>query len=266
MKKKSHVIWITILGAIILATIFAPLAAHNNPYDVELAKVLQSPSSFNIMGTDSMGRDIFVRILYGGRVSLSVGIFSVMISTTIGVIYGGISGYFGGRVDNYMMRLLDTFLAIPTLIVMLALQTIIRGGLVSIILVIGCTSWLATARIVRSQFAELRDKNFVKAAIVIGTPTWKILVNHLLKNSMPAIVVIATLNCAQSIFMEVSMSFLGIGVPQGTPSWGNMLNSAQSDILSGAWCVAVFPGVTIVIAMLCINFIGEYLKKKVTYA
>lgn len=266
MKKKSHVIWITILGVIILATIFAPFVAHNNPYEVELSKVLQRPSSFNIMGTDAMGRDIFARILYGGRVSLSVGIFSVMISTTIGVIYGGISGYFGGRVDNYMMRLLDTFLAMPTLIVMLALQTIIRGGLVSIILVIGCTSWLATARIVRSQFAELRDKNFVKAAIVIGTPTWKILSKHLLKNSMPAIVVIATLNCAQSIFMEVSMSFLGIGVPQGTPSWGNMLNSAQSDILSGAWWVAVFPGITIVTAMICINFIGEYLKKKVTYA
>ncbi len=266
MKKRLHVIWIIILLIIILGAIFAPFMAHNNAYDVDLSKVLQRPSGSNIMGTDAMGRDIFARILYGGRVSLSVGIFSVIISTTIGVIYGGISGYFGGRVDSCMMRLLDTFLAIPTLIVMLALQTIIRGGLVSIILVIGCTSWLATARIVRSQFAELRDKNFVKAAIVIGTPTWKILVNHLLKNSMPAIVVIATLNCAQSIFMEVSMSFLGIGVPQGTPSWGNMLNSAQSDILSGAWWVAVFPGITIVTAMLCINFIGEYLKEKVTYA
>ncbi len=266
MEKKTHVIWIIILSVIILATIFAPLIVQSNPYDVELSNVLQRPNSFNIMGTDSMGRDIFARILYGGRVSLSVGIFSVMISTAIGIIYGGISGYFGGRVDNYMMRLLDTFLAIPTLIIMLALQAIIRGGLTSIILVIGCTSWLSTARIVRSQFSELRDKNFVKAAIVIGTPTWKILINHLLKNSMPAIVVIATLNCAQSIFMEVSMSFLGIGVPQGTPSWGNMLNNAQNDILSGVWWVAVFPGATIVISMLCINFIGEYLKKRVTYA
>lgn len=265
-SKKSHVIWITILLIVIFGAIFAPFIAHNSPYDVNLSKVLQSPNNSNIMGTDAMGRDIFSRILYGGRVSLSVGIFSVMISTTIGIIYGGISGYFGGRLDNCMMRLLDTFLAIPTLIIMLALQTIIRGGLVSIILVIGCTSWLATARIVRSQFAELRDKNFVKAAIVMGTPTWKILINHLLKNGMPAIVVIATLNCAQSIFMEVSMSFLGIGVPQGTPSWGNMLNNAQNDILSGAWWVVVFPGITIIISMLCINFIGEYLKKKVTYA
>lgn len=265
MKKKFHIVWIVLLSIIVLALVFAPLIAQHSPYEVELSKVLQKPNGTYMMGTDAMGRDIFARIIYGGRVSLSVGIFSVIISTVIGITYGGISGYFGGKLDNYMMRLLDTFLAIPTLIIMLALQAIIRGGLVSIILVIGCTSWLATARIVRSQFSELRDKNFVKAAIVIGTPTWKILINHLLKNSMPAIVVIATLNCAQSIFMEVSMSFLGIGVPQGTPSWGNMLTNAQSDILSGAWWVAVFPGVTIVIAMLCINFIGEYLKKKVTY-
>lgn len=265
MKNKGHVIWITLLVLILLSSVFAPIISHHSPYEVELAKVLQEPNNIHIMGTDSMGRDIFSRILYGGRVSLSVGIFSVIISTIIGVIYGGISGYFGGRVDSIMMRILDTFLAVPTLIVMLALQSIIRGGVISIILVIGCTSWLSTARIARSQFAELRGKNFVKAAVVMGTPVWKILITHLLKNSMPAIVVISTLNCAQSIFMEVSMSFLGIGVPQGTPSWGNMLNNAQNDILSGAWWVALFPGLTIILSMLCINFIGEYLKKRVTY-
>lgn len=265
MKKKSHILWITLLGIIVFASIFAPIIAPQDPFEVQLANVLKKPDKTYIMGTDAMGRDVFSRILYGGRVSLSVGIFSVIISTFVGVIYGGISGYFGGKVDNIMMRLLDTLLAVPTLIIMLALQAIIRGGVFSIILVIGLTSWLSTARIVRSQFAELRDKNFVKAAIVMSTPTWKILIKHLLTNSMPAIVVISTLNCAQSIFMEVSMSFLGIGVPQGTPSWGNMLNNAQSDILSGAWWVAVFPGATIVISMLCINFIGEYLKKRVTY-
>ncbi len=265
MGKKEYIIWMILISIIAMASIFAPIITPHNPYNVELCNVLKKPSSINIMGTDAMGRDIFSRLIYGGRVSLSVGVFSVVISTIIGIIYGGISGYCGGKIDSAMMRLLDTFLAIPTLIVMLALQAIIRGGVISIILVIGCTSWLGTARITRSQFAELRDKNFVKAAIVMGTPTWKILIRHLLKNSMPAIVVIATLNCAQSIFMEVSMSFLGIGVPQGTPSWGNMLNNAQSDILTGAWWVAVFPGVTIIISMLCINFIGEYLKKRVTY-
>lgn len=265
MKKRSYFIWIVLLLVIVLSSVFAPFIVKHDPYNVELSKVLQEPNRIHIMGTDAMGRDVFSRIVYGGRVSLSVGIFSVLISTTIGVIYGGISGYCSGRVDNWMMRLLDTFIAIPNLIIMLALQTIIRGGVISMIVVIGCTSWLGTARIVRSQFKEIREKNFVKVAIVMGTPTWKILINHLLKNSMPAIVVIATLSCAQSIFTEVSMSFLGIGIPEGTPSWGNMLNSAQSDILAGAWWVAVFPGITIIISMLCINFIGEYLKKRVTY-
>lgn len=265
MKKNSYIIWIVLFCIIAFASVFAPFLAPHSPFNVELGKVLQKPNGAHIMGTDDMGRDVFSRILYGGRVSLSVGVFSVIISTFVGIIYGGISGYCGGSIDNAMMRLLDTFLAIPTMIIMLALQSIIKGGLISIILVIGCTSWLPIARIVRSQFAELRDKNFVKAAIVMGTPTWKILIKHLLKNSMPAVVVISTLTCAQSIFMEVSMSFLGIGVPQGIPSWGNMLTNAQSNTLTGAWWVVVFPGVTIVIAMLSINFIGEYLKKKATY-
>ncbi|MTK13953.1 MAG: ABC transporter permease [Clostridiaceae bacterium] len=266
MKKRGYIMWIALFCIIVIASILAPVLAPHNAFNVDLGKTLEQPNSTYIMGTDDMGRDVFSRILYGGRVSLSVGIFSVIISTVIGIIYGGISGYCGGSIDSAMMRLLDTFLAIPTMIIMLALQSIIKGGLTSIILVIGCTSWLSTARIVRSQFAELRDKNFVKAAIVMGTPTWKILINHLLRNSMPAVVVISTLNCAQSIFMEVAMSFLGIGVPQGTPSWGNMLTNAQSNILTGAWWVVVFPGIIIVLTMLSINFIGEYLKKRTTYA
>lgn len=265
-KEKVPYFWIALLIIVIITSIMAPIISSYNAYEVDLSKVLQKPNSIHIMGTDDMGRDLFSRILYGGRVSLSVGIFSVLISTFIGIVYGGISGYFGGKVDSIMMRLLDTFLAIPNLIIMLALQSIIKeGGLLSLILIIGCTSWLSTARIVRSQFLDLKNKNFVKAAVVMDTPVWKIFIKHLLKNSLPSIVVIATFNCAQSIFTEVSLSFLGIGVPQGTPSWGNILNSAQSNILSGAWWVAVFPGITIVFVMLSINFIGEYLKKKITY-
>ncbi|NEZ46458.1 ABC transporter permease [Clostridium niameyense] len=265
MKKKTYRIWIVILGLIVFMTIFAPIISPYDPYEVDLLNVLHRPNANHIMGTDAMGRDLFSRVLYGGRVSLSVGVFSVVISTFIGVVYGGISGYCGGKIDSVMMRILDTFLAIPTLIIMLSLQSIIRGGLISIIVVIGCTLWLSTARIVRSQFGGLRGKNFVKAAIVMGTPNWEILTKHLLKNSIPSIIVISTLNCTEAIFMEVSMSFLGIGVPQGVPSWGNMLNNAQSDILSGSWWIAIFPGIAIILSMLSINFIGDYLKKRTTY-
>ena len=214
------------------------------------------------MGTDNMGRDVFSRILYGGRVSLSVALFSVLISTVVGSTYGVISGYFGKKIDSIMMRILDAFLAIPTLVIMLALQSIVRGGVASMILIIGFTGWFQTARIVRSQVISIKGKNYVRAAKVLGTPTYKIMVNHLLRNSMSAILVMTILNCAQAVFTEVSMSFLGMGVTEGMPSWGSMLTSAQNDILSGAWWIALYPGIVIAITMLSINFLGQGAKKK----
>ncbi|NFD17725.1 ABC transporter permease [Clostridium botulinum] len=262
MNKKSYKIWIIVFSIIILSSVFAPIITKFKPYEVEITKVLIKPNKIHIMGTDSMGRDVFSRILYGGRVSLSVALLSVLISTTIGTLYGVISGYFGGKIDSVMMRILDTFLAIPTLVIMLALQSIIRGGITSMIIIMGLTGWLQTARIVRSQVMSIKNKNYVKAARVLGTPIYKIMINHLLRNSLPAVLVISVLNCAQAVFTEVSMSFLGIGVPEGMPSWGSMLNCAQNDILSGAWWIAFYPGIFTVISMLSINFIGEGIKKK----
>ncbi|WP_251859769.1 ABC transporter permease [Clostridium sp. Marseille-Q2269] len=262
MRKKYYIVWIAIFLIIILSSVFAPLLTKFNPYEVELTKTLIKPNVIHIMGTDNMGRDVFSRILYGGRVSLSVALISVVISTTIGTLYGSVSGYMGGVVDNIMMRILDTFLAIPVLVIMLAFQSIIRGGITSMIIIMGVTGWLQTARIVRSQVMSIKNKNYIKAARVLGTPIYKIMINHLLRNSLPAILVIFVLNCSQAVFTEVAMSFLGIGVPQGMPSWGSMLNSAQNDILSGAWWIAFYPGIFTIISMLSINFIGESIKEK----
>lgn len=261
-SDRSLLLWGGILTVIVLLAVFANVFATHNPTEVNLKNVFSSPSANNVFGTDNMGRDIYSRILYGGRISLSVSILSVLLSTVVGTLFGGISGYIGGWLDSLMMRILEALLAIPTLIIMMALQAITRGGTVSLILIIGLTGWMTTARIVRSQFMELKEKEFVKAAHILGTPPWKILVNHLLRNSLSAIFVIAIFNCAHAVFTEVSLSFLGIGIPPQTPSWGNMLNNAQNDMLIGAWWGGVFPGLMIVVSLLAINFLGEALKKK----
>lgn len=261
-SDRALLLWGGILTVIVLLAVFANVFATHSPTEVNLKNVFSSPSANNVFGTDNLGRDIYSRILYGGRISLSVSILSVLLSTVVGTLFGGISGYIGGWWDSLMMRILEALLAIPTLIIMMALQAITRGGTVSLILIIGLTGWMTTARIVRSQFMELKEKEFVKAAHILGTPHWKILVNHLLRNSLSAIFIISIFNCAHAVFTEVSLSFLGIGIPPQTPSWGNMLNNAQNDMLIGAWWGGVFPGLMIVVSLLAINFLGESLKKK----
>jgi peptide/nickel transport system permease protein len=261
-QNRALLLWGCILTLVMILSTAAPLFAHCDPLAVDLQNVFTAPNLQHPFGTDSMGRDIFARILYGGRVSLMVSFLAVLISTMVGIVFGGISGYLGGWADSLMMRLLDAFLAIPALIIMLALQAVIKGGVFSMILIIGFTGWMTMARIVRSQFQALKEKGFVKAAVILHTPAWKIAVQHLLRNSLSSIIVIAIFNCAQAIFTEVSLSFLGLGVPPQIPSWGNMLNNAQNDILIGAWWVGLFPGAMIVISLLGINFFGEALKKK----
>lgn len=260
--SQGWVLWSMILTLIVLATIFAPMLSSYDPLEVIPNETFTSPDSNHLLGTDNLGRDVFSRLLYGGRISLSVSIFSVIISTVFGVLFGGISGYYGGWLDSLMMRFLDSFLAIPTLIIMLSLQAVIRGGVLSMIMLIGLTSWMTTARIVRSQFIALKEANFVKMAHVLGTPSWKIILHHLLQNSFSSIVIVAIFNCANAILTEATLSFLGIGIPLHVPSWGNMLYNAQNDILIGAWWIGVFPGMMIVISLLSINFLGESLNKK----
>lgn len=251
-----------LLVIILGATLLAPLISPFDPIEVNLNEVYTAPSSEYFLGTDHMGRDVFSRLLYGGQISLSISVLAVAISGIIGITIGAISGYFGGWIDTIFMRIIETFIAIPSLILILALQAIIQGSVTSMVIIIGLTSWMTTARVVRSQFLELRDKEFVKIARLMGTPPWKIVVVHLLRNSLSGIFVVTIFNCAHAIFTEVSLSFLGIGVPPETPSWGNMLYNAQNDVLTGAWWVAIFPGVMIFLSLLSINFLGEALKER----
>jgi len=227
---------------------------------MNLDEVYISPGEGHLLGTDHLGRDVFSRLLEGGKVTLTVATISVLVSLVIGVLYGGISGYIGGLIDTVMMRFLEALITIPSLIIILAFQAFMQGGMWSMALIIGVTGWLVTARIVRSEFIRLKDAEFVKMAIMFGTPMWKIIFSHMLRNSIPAIFVVTLFNFAAAIFIEVSLSFLGIGVPPSIPSWGNMLYYAQNDILIGAWWIGLFPGIMIFITILAINFIGEALK------
>lgn len=253
--------WGVPLLLIIFVTVFSSTIAPYDPNDVNLSKGYLHPNKEHLLGTDSFGRDVFSRLLVGGKVSLSISLFSVLIATFLGIVIGGLSGYIGGWFDSLMMRLLDALLAIPNLILIIAFQAILNRGIISLIFIIGITSWLSTARIVRGQFIELKEQQFVKSALLLGTSAPKIMIQHILRNSLSAILVIFIFNCASALFVEVSLSFLGIGVPPNIPSWGNMMMNAQSDLFIGAWWLIIPPGIMIVLTLLSINYIGEELKK-----
>ena len=259
-SRKTLWFWCCLLGLIVFLTVFSSLLAPFSPNKMNMEEVYSAPSSERWLGTDHLGRDVLSRLLEGGKVTLAVASSSVILSLVIGVVYGGISGYFGGVIDTVMMRLLEALITIPSLIIILVFQAIIQGGMWGMALLIGLTGWLVTARIVRSEFIRLKEEEFVKMANMFGTPVWKILWGHLLRNSIPAIFVVTLFNFAGAIFMEVSLSFLGIGIPPAIPSWGNMLYYAQNDILIGAWWIALFPGIMIFLTILAINFIGEAWK------
>lgn len=263
MGKKLFISFWYILIAVIVGIVFVgPYMIKTNAYDMDLLTVYLPPGEGGFLGTDEMGRDVFARLLVGGQTTVTVAGLAVLLSTVIGILYGGLSGYYGGWLDQMMMRLLEAMLAIPSLLIMIALQAIIQGGRGSLILIIGFTSWMTMARLVRTQFIEVKQKNYVHAAKLMSTPKRKIFARHLLRNSWSIILVIAVFNFANAIFTEVSLSFLGIGIAPDIPSWGNMLTNAQKDVLAGSWWVSFFPGMMIVLTILSINFIGEELKKK----
>lgn len=254
--KTKLICWIFLL-VIVLLTLFS---AYITPYEsntMNMDAVYEAPSQSHWFGTDHLGRDVLTRLLAGGKVTLIVAALSTILSLLLGLIYGGISGYFGGRIDSLLMRLLEVFLTIPSLLIILVFQAFMQGSVWSILLIIGLTSWYTTARIVRTEFLKLSQLEFVQVAKMIGTPVWKILVSHLLRNSMEAVFVVTLFNFASAIFIEVSLSFLGIGVSPAVPSWGNMLFHAQSDFIAGAWWVGIFPGMLIVFTVLSINIIGS---------
>lgn len=246
-----------LLGLLVAA---APLLTVYDPTGVDLLNVLRPPGPGHLMGTDQMGRDVWARLLYGGRVSMLVGLTSVLFSLVAGVLYGAVSGYLGGPVDRLMMRVVDALLCLPGILIMMVLQSLTRPSILNVILVIGFTSWMQTARLVRTELLALKELEFVVAARAAGTPAWKIICSHLVPHAAPTIIVMGTVGVGHAIMSEATLSFLGLGIPPHQPSWGNMLIGGQNQILSGAWWVVLFPGIMIVATVLSVTFLGDMLQ------
>jgi peptide/nickel transport system permease protein len=249
---------IVVLSVIALG---APLIAQNSPSATDLMSISQSPSSDYWLGTDATGRDTFSRLVYAGQISLLVGISVVLISLLVGLPLGALSGYFGGFTDAVIMRFVDVVLSFPGVLIIITLIAMLGPSLFNLIVVMGLLNWPPITRLLRADFLSLRERDFTLAARAVGVPNARIVARHLLPNAMAPIIVAATFGVASAILLEAGLSFLGLGVQAPTPSWGNMLSSAQTlSVLEGQPWLWVPPGIMIALAVLAINFIGDGLR------
>jgi len=258
-KNRLAVAGGVVVIILFLIAIFAELISPYDPEEIDRRHILEPPSSEHLLGTDDLGRDILSRMIYGSRISLSVGFVAVGISTIIGIIFGAIAGYYGGWIDRIIMRFIDVMLSIPTFFLILAVIAFIGPGIWNIMIVIGLTSWMGVARLVRAEFLSLKEREFVLAARALGASDMRIIFRHILINSMAPVFVSAVLGVASAILVESALSFLGIGVQPPTPSWGNILTLGKDNI-EIAWWLSVFPGLAILITVLSYNLVGEGLR------
>lgn len=242
-----------------LAALLAPLLAPYPPNLEHLDHILEPPSAEFWLGTDRLGRDILSRLLFGGRISLWVGFVAVGISITIGVFLGLASGYFRGWVDEAIMRLVDIMLCFPSFFLILAVIAFLEPSLVNIMIVIGLTSWMGCARLVRAETLSLRERDFISAAKINGVSAFKILLRHVLPNAMAPVLITATLGIAGAILIESGLSFLGLGVQPPTASWGNMLMDGKIAIEIAPW-LSIYPGLAILVTVLGYNLLGESMR------
>lgn len=271
MKKWMNLLYISktgLCGAILIVifsfiAIFAPMLAPHDPEEIHLADSTVPPvwmeegQSAYWLGTDNLGRDILSRVLHGSRISLLVGLSSVVVAGMVGIPIGLISGYFGGWIDSVLMRIVDAQIAIPTLLLALVVLGFLNPTVPTIVVVIGILSWIAYARVVRSEVLSLKEREFVKAAQTIGVRHFVIIWRHLLPNVYSSVIVISTINVATNIITESSLSFLGVG-PQSI-SWGTVLSEGR-DYLATSWWIATFPGVAITLTVLGIILFGDWLR------
>ncbi len=248
-----------IITVILILAIFAPLIAPYDPNFIDIESILVSPSSFHLMGTDGLGRDVFSRMLFGARISLLVGFVAVGIATAIGIILGSIAGFYRGWIDSIIMRLVDIMLSIPSFFLILAVIAFLTPSIWNIMIVIGLTSWMGVTRLVRAEFFSLRQREFVLAAQTMGASDMTIILKHLLPNSLTPIIVSSVLGIASAVLVESGLSFLGLGVQAPTASWGNILTDGK-EYIQFAWWLSLFPGLAILFTVLGYNLLGEGLR------
>ena len=247
-----------LLGIIILACVLAPLSPYD-PNAIDVMSKLQPPSAAHWFGTDDFGRDYFTRALYGGRVSLSVGFGAMIVTSVIGTVIGVCSGYFGGRIDFFIMRFTDIFLALPSMLLMIVLNTFFSPSLTTLIMVLSLFAWASVARVTRAETLSIKERDYVKASENLGASPAQIMVKHIVPNLFGTIVVAATLGIGSAILMESSLSYLGLGVQVPQASWGSMLQNAQGAILNSP-LLAVIPGLLILFTVLSFNLMGDVLR------
>lgn len=248
-----------IVLALFVVSILAPWISPYEPTAIDLYNVLAAPSINHPLGTDQLGRDILSRMIWGSRISLKVGFVSTGISIVVGAFLGAIAGYYGRRVDAVIMRMVDIMLCFPTFFLILAVIAFLEPSIWNIMLIIGLTNWMGITRLVRADFITLKERDFVKAARVIGAGNWRIIFNHILPNAMASLLVAATFGVAGAILTESALSFLGIGVQPPTPSWGNILTDGKDNI-DIAWWLSLFPGLAILVTVLGYNLLGEGIR------
>lgn len=262
MKNKLAVISVVILLLIVLVVIFAPFLTEHNPTKSNLTLIERPPSEEHPLGNDGSGRDNLARLLYGGRISLIVGFSAMVFTLVIGLTLGSIAGYYGGKIDAIIMRAADLVLMLPFLVLCLTIVAIMEKVTVGIFVsIIALTSWPTLTRIIRGTFLTLREQEFILGAKAIGVSDFRIIFKHFIPNAIGPIVVNATLMMASYIIIESALSFIGFGIPQPTPTWGNMISEAQSlRILRNSPEAWIPPGLAILSTVLCINFIGDGLR------
>jgi len=261
MRNTTGMIGLLMVSMIILAAIFAVQISGNDPDYIDPINSRLSPGWGHIMGTDQLGRDMFSRVLYGARQSIYIGVLASLIANLIGTMLGAIAGYLGGKFDTIVMRISELVMTFPQLILVLIFVSILGQGVNNVIFVFAVTGWMTTFRLVRGEFFSLREEAFVEADRAFGFSKPRIIFRHLLPNTISPIVVAFTVNIAIYIIAEAGLSFLGLGVPITTPTWGNLLAAAQSPVVVNEyWWLWVFPALAIVVFVLAVNFIGDGLR------
>ena len=253
-------IGLTILGSLVAAAVFAPLLAPYSPTEQNLAADLLPQSQQHLLGTDKLGRDVLSRILYGGRVSIFVGVTSVAVSLTLGFFIGSMAGYFGGWIDELLMRLVDVLLAFPGILLAIALTAVLGPGLNHVVLALCVIGWTGYARLTRAEILLLRERDFISAAQALGGSPARIIVLHMLPNLASPLTIQATFHMAAAILAEGALSFLGLGIQPPSPSWGSMLNEGRQFLLVAPY-LTTFPGMALMATVLGLNLVGDALTE-----
>ena len=260
-QNKMAVLGLIVIILFVILSVFAPLFTKLDPNQTDLLNIRGCPNAEHILGTDDLGRDIFTRLLYGGRISIAVGVISMVLQLAIGVTVGTLAGYFGGILDKIVMRIVDVIMCFPFFVIAIALASVLGGSMTNLVLIIGMLMWPGIARIVRSQVLVIKENEFIMGARALGLNWLEIIFSHVLPNIASSVLVASTLSVASGILMEATLSFLGLGVNPPDPSWGNMLVAAQSmSVLKNQWWMWIPAGTAVVLMVLAVNFFGDGLR------